>query len=69
METVRINSRISVTANDWLDKESKATGLTKSAIVMLAVENYRKDREVIEGMSTLSNLYSRLEELEEKINK
>lgn len=49
-EPVRVNTRISKKANDWLDNKSVEMALTKSALINLAIENYIKETEVIHGM-------------------
>lgn len=55
---VRVNARISQSANEWLEKRSAETALSKSALIALAVENYRTQIEVTEGFPRM------LEELE-----
>lgn len=62
---VRINTRISSKLNEWLDKESKETGMSKSTIVMLAVEGYRKEKDAMEMMVNMQGLSMVMEELEE----
>lgn len=52
---VRINTRISERANDWLDKKSKEMAISKSALVAVAVENYIKETEVVYSMPALVN--------------
>lgn len=42
-EPVRINTRISYETNKWLDKKSKDLAISKSALVAIAVDNYRKE--------------------------
>lgn len=66
-EMVRINTRISADLNEYLDNLSDTTGMAKSTIVMLAIEDYRKSREVIAGMSDLNTLYEKLERIEQQI--
>lgn len=66
-EMVRINTRISADLNEYLDNLSDSTGMAKSTIVMLAIEDYRKSREVIAGMSDLNTLYEKLERIEQQI--
>lgn len=44
-EMMRITTRISQTANDWLDKTSKETGIPKSTLISLAIEKYKKEAE------------------------
>jgi hypothetical protein len=50
---VRINTRISQSLNDWLDKQSAEMAISKSALVAIAVENYRKEKETVEGLPIL----------------
>lgn len=66
-EMVRINTRISSVMNDWLDERSKETGLSKSAIVMLAVENYYSQTEVMKNMANMAYLMDKLEQIESRL--
>lgn len=50
---VRVNTHISANANDWLDKRSAETALSKSALINIAIENYRKEVEVVDNMPKL----------------
>lgn len=52
-EPVRINTKISARANDWLDKKSKETALSKSALMNIALENYIKETEVVHGFPAI----------------
>ena len=59
-ETVRINSRIGKTHNDWLDDYSRETGISKSSLVMMAVDDWITKKESIEqtknGTETLKQM-------------
>lgn len=68
-DMVRVNTRISKTLNEWLDEESRKTGVPKSTLVMLALENYYTQREVMRNMSDMSAILSKLEEIEKRIEK
>lgn len=57
-KAIRVNCRISKKANDWLDRRSVETGISKSSLISLAVENYIKETEVVSGMPKI------IEELE-----
>ena len=57
---IRVNSRISKKSNDWLDKKSEEMALSKSALINLVIENYIKEKEVIEGLPLI------LEQLEKQ---
>lgn len=67
VKMVRVNTRISSTLNNWLDEESKQTGVPKSTLVMLALENFFKEREVIRRMSDLGTVMDKLNEIEKQI--
>jgi len=43
-EPMRLSVRVSADLNDWLDAESKAMGMPKSAIVAFATEQYRQNK-------------------------
>lgn len=47
---VRINTRISDSANEWLDKKSIEMAVSKSALINFAIENYIKENEVVQGL-------------------
>jgi len=57
---VRLNTRVSKQLNDWLDKRSLEMGISKSALVAVSIENYRKETDVVE---VLPQLLKKLEEL------
>lgn len=57
---VRLNTRVSADTNDWLDKKSFEMAISKSALVAVAVENYRKE---VETVAALPTLLRKLEEM------
>lgn len=63
-EMIRVNTRMPVDLNEWLDAEAARTGLSKSAIVMMATENYRKEKEVLKSMSDMGEVFKQLQSLE-----
>lgn len=44
-EPFRLSIRVSADLNDWLEKESKETGISKTATVAFATEQYRQQKE------------------------
>lgn len=46
----RINTKISNRQNEWLDKKAEEMGISKSALVAVAIENYIKEIEVVNGL-------------------
>lgn len=66
-DLVRINTRISAEANTWLDKRSHETGISKSTLVLLAIEGYMQQHEVMKRMSDMGELVSAIERMEERL--
>lgn len=64
---VRVNTRISKQANEWLDKQSETSGIPKSTLILLAIENYIQQKEVMERMSDMSVMLEKLEAIENKL--
>jgi len=48
-EEKRITTRITKTTNDWLDAYSDETGISKSTLVKMALEKFKKDVEKNNG--------------------
>lgn len=48
--TFRVNTYISKKANEWLDEKAIEKGLSKSALINIAIDNYIKETEVITGL-------------------
>ena len=67
-EMVRVNTRISHQANEWLDKRSNDSGVPKSTLIMLAIESYMQQQEVMGRMADMGQLVSAIERLEGKIS-
>lgn len=61
---VRLNTRVSYKLNEWLDKKSDEMAISKSALVAIACENYRKETETVDALPTL---LKKLEEMGIKI--
>lgn len=55
-EPFRINVRVSAELNDWLDKESKETGISKTSIVAFATEQYRQQKNTTVSMPEMIEL-------------
>lgn len=60
-EMVRVNTRISATLNDWLDQESSKTGVPKSTLVMLALEQFVQQKKVVDGMLDINSIHDLIE--------
>lgn len=68
-EMIRVNTRISVTSNEWIDKYSEKTGLPKSTIIMIAIENFIREKETFDRMADMGDVVAKLEELEKVLKK
>lgn len=58
----RVNIRISKEVDDWFAEKSARTGLTRSALMYLALESYMQQQTLSE---TLPALISRIDKLEQ----
>lgn len=65
---VRINTRISKTLNEWLDKRSKETGVPKSTLVFLAVDQYMQQQKTLDIAGGLASVVEAVKGLESKID-
>ena len=71
-DVVRVNTRISRTLNEWLNSRSHKTGLSKSALIMLALENYYQQTEAVDQMVKWESIYKEVDDLKrwkEKMDK
>lgn len=66
---MRVGTRISEDLNNWLDVYSEQTGLPKSTLIHLALENYRREKEAFEMMGDMSNIMNKIDSLERLIKK
>ncbi|MDR4288259.1 hypothetical protein FO526_35775, partial [Bacillus thuringiensis] len=53
-----VNTRISKKLNDWLDEYSKESGVPKSTLVHLALENYVNQKVMLEQMPKMQQMLS-----------
>ena len=61
---VRVNTRIGAHHNEWLDKESARTGVSKSGLIQLAIDSYKMQNEVL---YTLDQMVQKIDNLENLI--
>lgn len=64
-EMVRVNTRISVNLNEWLDKRSDETGVPKSTLIFLALEQYMQQIETMGKMQDLKMMMDKIEQLQD----
>ena len=68
-EMVRVNTRIGYDANAWLDAVSDRTGVPKSTLIHLAIEQYIQQKEAMNRMTDLGELVQAIQRLENKVDK
>lgn len=68
-DMVRVNTRISAKLNEWLDKQSEETGVPKSTQIMLALEGYYQQKEVLSKMSDMNAIIDKLNEIQKQVEK
>lgn len=61
---IRINSRLGYTQNKWLDEESARTGISKSALIQMAVEQYIAQKQALNAMYDMKSIVDKLESME-----
>lgn len=64
---VRVNSRIGAKQNAWLDKESEETGISKSSLMQMALENYIGQKDAVSAMNNMSAMYEKVTSLESEL--
>jgi len=63
----RVNARLGYTQNKWLDEESARTGISKSSLIQMAVEQYIAQKQALNAMSDYSVMLDRLENIEKAL--
>lgn len=66
-EMIRVNTRVSPEMMKWLDERTEETGIPKSTLIMLALEDYRKQHQAIDMVGVMGELVQRLECIEQKL--
>lgn len=68
-EMVRVNTRISEKANAWLDDQSNESGIPKSTLILLAIENFIREKEAMAMMGDIGTLVQKLDEIQEAVKR
>lgn len=64
-EMIRVNTRISKEVNDWLDDKSNRTGIPKSTLIYLALEQYIQQQHVMNEMPRMMQMMDELKRLKQ----
>lgn len=65
----RVNTKIPGELNDWLDQESKRTGMSKSSLIMLAIQTTYDQKTMMKRMGDMGQLASKIDEIVEAIER
>lgn len=65
---VRVNTRISSDINNWLDNRSKQTGITKSTLIHLALDQYVQQQNATYTNQDLEEIKKEIRVLSAKVN-
>ena len=57
-------TRLGYTQNKWLDEESRLTGISKSSLIQMAVEQYIAQKQALNAMYDMPSMIEKLESLE-----
>lgn len=55
-EMVRVNARVSVDVNKWLDEYSKESGVSKSTIVYMALEQFKTTKVATDSFGDMAKI-------------
>ncbi|WP_144536287.1 hypothetical protein [Bacillus mobilis] len=61
-EMVRVNTRISKEVNGWLDEKSARTGVPKSTLIYLALEQYIQQQKMVEELPKLQQVFAQMQQ-------
>jgi hypothetical protein len=60
-EMVRVNARVSVDVNKWLDEYSQSSGVSKSTIVYMALDQYRTTKVATDNFGDMAKLFTQID--------
>lgn len=66
---MRVGTTISMEMNEWLGEQSVKTGLTKSALILISIENYKNQKEAQGQLNELAVLVEEMKKLAKKVEK
>lgn len=71
-EMVRVNTRVSAAINDWLDDESFNSGVPKSTLIHIALENYIQTKRSVDALhlssGALKDLFDKVDAIEKRLS-
>lgn len=67
-DMARVQAKISKVANQWLDKQTEITGVPKSILIYLAIEQFIQQKAVIDAMSQIAQKVEGIENMPEEVS-
>jgi hypothetical protein len=66
-EMIRLNTRVSKTVNDFLDAKSEESGVPKSTLIYLALEQYMAQQNTLQMLPHMQAWMNQLERLQQAV--
>lgn len=67
-DTFRVNIRVATWINDWFNAKSKETGINKSSLMAMALNEYIDQKEGLKAMSRVDYFTKQLDEVKKYID-
>lgn len=67
-DTFRVNIRVATWINDWFDTKSNETGIPKSALMAMALNEYIDQKEGLKNMGRLDYFMNQLNDIRDAVN-
>lgn len=64
---MRINITVSEDIKAWFEDKSKRTGISQSALMAMALDEWIFQKEAMKSMSDMGSIISKLEDMQSKI--
>ena len=66
--TFRVNIRVATWVNDWFDNKARESGISKSALMAMALNEYIDQKESLKAMSRIDYFVNGLNDLKKYID-
>lgn len=65
----RVNTKLPEELNEWLDNESRRTGISKSTLIMLSVQAQHDQKTMLRKMGDMGELASKMDGILEALER
>lgn len=66
--TFRVNIKVPIWINEWFDAKSKETGISKSALMSMALNEYIDQKTSIQAMSRVDYFINKIDEVQKYVD-